>query len=146
MNEIFKAALPYAGLFSIAGAAIAFTWTIIMYFMNSRRERAKAEFDRFHDVMKKIQFDEVDGKKEAPYIEIQVSAIYELGFLKRYYPLSSAYLIAKREEWLTSSKSKKYQTMGIPTIDLALEKINKKSFLMTLKESFLQFYATVKIT
>ncbi|WP_312043974.1 hypothetical protein [Erwinia sp.] len=146
MNELFKAALPYAGLFSIAGGAIAFTWTIVMYFLNSRRERAKAEFERFHDVMRKVQFDEVDGKKENPYIEIQVSAIYELSFLKRYYPLSSVYLAAKRKEWLTSSENEKYQSMGVPAIDLALKKIDKKSLLLRLKDYFVRFFTPTRIT
>lgn len=142
MVDFFKSLLPYTTTLPIFGGAVAFLWTSVILLLNRKREREKAEFERFHDVMRKIQIDETAGGKEAPYIEVQVAAIYELGFLTRYYPLSYTYLKAKKYEWQDKEthKNDKYRTMGIPAIELALTKIERGTFIQRIVRDFKQFY------
>lgn len=142
MEEFLKSALPYVALFTAAGGGFSFVWTSVNFLLNRKRESEKAEFERFHDVMRKIQIDEAAGAKEAPYIEVQVAAIYELSFLKRYYPLSSTYLKAKKNEWADKTKhqNEKYRTMGIPAIELALMKVERGTFAQRVVRAFKGFF------
>ncbi|MCQ4105173.1 hypothetical protein NOG67_13365 [Erwinia persicina] len=143
MNVLLHASLPYVALFSIFGGAITFTWTVIIFILNRSREREKAEFERLHNVIRKIQVDESldkDGKNVSPYIEIQIAAIYELRYLTRYYPFSALYLEEKKQEWKTRPVNAKYKILGVPAIDLALETINRGTLTQRLKRNFIKFY------
>lgn len=139
MSELLKSLLPYGTLLTVIGGGIGFFWTVIIYILNRQRELAKAEFERFHDVMRKIQTDDTSEDKK-PFIEVQVAAIYELGFLSRYHPLSIKYLEAKKIEWQGNTDNKKYETIGVPAIELALAKIKRGNFFQRIVRDFKQFY------
>lgn len=138
MINIIEQFANHIAIFPIMGACIAFTWGAFQFLINRSRENDEAQFKRFHEVIRKIQHDIEDGKHTNPYIEIQVAAIYELRFLKRYHPASEIYLIKKRDEWTNLGGS--YLMYGVPIIDSTLEYISKGGVFKRIKRSFSSFY------
>lgn len=145
MFDSLKDFIQFSVLLPYLGGIIAFLWSIYLYLVKRTRERDESEFKRFHDVIQKIQFHNNDGKEEDPYIEIQIVSIFELGTLKRYYPISIVYLEHKKKEWEEKDLSDKYKMLGVPAINLALEQIKRGSRLQRLKQNFLAYYEDNKI-
>lgn len=141
MSELLKSLLPYGTLLTAAGGVIGFFWMVTIYILNRQTELAKTEFERLHDVMRKIQIDDI-CKDGDPFIEVQVAAIYELCFLSRYHPLSIKYLEAKKIEWQNydGKNDEKYKTIGVQAIELALAKIKRGNFFQRIARDFKQFY------
>lgn len=120
--------IPVIGVVSMIGATVTFLWGVVIFLLNRSREMREAEFNRFHEIIRKIQHDsDNQGKNTAPYIEIQIAAVYELRFLTRYHPMSLIYLREKRKEW--EGKGSKYLDIGVPVIDIAIQAIEEKSFM-----------------
>ncbi|MBA0204125.1 hypothetical protein [Pectobacterium aroidearum] len=129
--------IPLLGLLPLLGAACAFLWGMIISILNRSRERDEAQFKRFHEIIRKIQHDtdqdgkpitDKDGTHSAPYIEIQIAAIYELRFLKRYHPLSVIYLKQKKDEWQNSKTNNKYSNLGVLIIEDTIQYIEFNGF------------------
>ncbi|MFN2095151.1 hypothetical protein ACKVM9_002900 [Pantoea agglomerans] len=122
----------------ILGACAAFAWGAFQFLTNLKRESEEAQFKRFHDVMRKIQHDFDEGRHTAPYIEIQIAAVYELRFLTRYHSVSEIYLSKKTQEW--HDLGEKYESIGVPVILNTLDYIKKGTLRIRLKRSFISFY------
>ena len=131
-------------IFPIFGASAAFCWGMFQYFQRRSRENDEAQFKRFHDVIRKIQHDVDEGKHTAPYIEIQIAAIYELRFLTRYHPVSVLYLEHKKIEW--EKFDNKYKILGVPTINDTLHYIKKGTWRSRIQKKFTSFCEDNSIT
>lgn len=117
--------IPIIGVLSLLGAAITFLWGVVIYLLNRSREMKEAEFNRFHEIIRKIQHDkDSTGNNTAPYIEIQIAALYELRFLNRYHPMALIYLKEKRVEW--ANNGGKYLSIGVPVIDSTIGSIESR--------------------
>ncbi|WP_233981472.1 hypothetical protein [Pectobacterium versatile] len=137
--------IPLLGLLPLLGAACAFLWGMVIFVLNRSRERDEAQFKRFHEIIRKIQHDtdqngnpiiDKDGTHSAPYIEIQIAAVYELRFLKRYHPLSISYLKQKKEEWQKDNRHK-YSTLGVCVIENTIQYIEFKGFFNKIRKYIL---------
>ncbi|GKV88192.1 hypothetical protein [Pectobacterium carotovorum] len=135
--------IPLLGLLPLIGAACAFCWGMIVFILNRKRENDEAQFKRFHEIIRKIQHDtdkegnpitNKEGKHEAPYIDVQIAAIYELRFLKKYYPLSKLYLEQKKIDW--QKRTGTYLTVAIPTIESTIQFIEQDGFLKKFHKYF----------
>jgi len=130
--------LKYIAILPLIGAAFAFFWGVIQFLVNREMAQDEAQFNRFQEIIRKIQYEIQDGKHTSPYIEIQIAAIYELRFLEKYHPAAEIYLKQKKTEW--QMLSGKYQSLGVPIIDSTLSYIVKGTWKTRLKRSFLSFY------
>ncbi|EOV4177748.1 hypothetical protein V1954_14970 [Yersinia sp. 2538 StPb PI] len=122
--EKSKELLPIVGILSLSGAAVTFLWGVVIFLLNRSREMHEAEFNRFHEIIRKLQHDlDADGKTTSPYIEIQIAAVYELRYLKRYHSVSLIYLKSKKTEW--TGLGGLYLNMGVPVIDHTINCIER---------------------
>lgn len=108
-------------------------WTVLLFFHKFMSEREQKQFERYRLLIRDLNVAD-DG--EAPYIDFQMDAIYQMRFFRRYYPRSLWMLNRLIARWKEKDTGRTNPCYGIGHIDEVEETIayiaHRKTWLGTI--------------
>ncbi|WP_175166838.1 hypothetical protein ACUDCK_16430 [Achromobacter sp. CF-sbj1-Ac2-l] len=90
MSTVWTFLLENSGPLSVLLAGIPLLVTAIRYVNVRSSEAEREQFARYHEIIKRINVnhDPSDSNDLAPYLEVQISSVYELRRLPKYFPVT----------------------------------------------------------
>jgi hypothetical protein len=111
-----------AAALSIAGAAIAFLWSVVQFVLVRKRDQEHREFEIYHKLIKELVVPDSDTK--VMWIDRQTAIIFELRQFRRYHELTLRTLKGLREKW-TGDSEVRYPRL-VEEIDLTVANIEHR--------------------
>jgi len=110
-----------AGL-GIFGAAIAFSWSVLQFILERRRESHEKQFEAFHKLVKELVS---PGSDRTLWIDRQAAIVFELRHFPRYYEFTERMLEGLKIKWEADSEFRWPRLLE--EINLTLQYISKSN-------------------
>lgn len=97
MTELPNWIAAHVGSLGVLGAAIAFSWSVVQFVWQRRRESQEREFDKYHELIKRLV--SPDGGEISMFMDRQIAVVFELRHFNRYYECTERILSALQQSW-----------------------------------------------